>query len=85
MGKNKKKESSEKEVVSEDLVKIGQKLRQIRTERGYSSYESFAWDNDIPRMQYWRMEKGKNFTFTSLIKILDKLDISLKEFFEDFE
>ena len=68
------------------LGQIGAKLRKIRLERGYSSYESFAWEHDIPRMQYWRMEKGKNFTFVSLIKILDAMDMSLSEFFdEDFD
>ena len=67
----------------ERLKKIGAKLRRIRLERGYTSYESFAWDHELPRMQYWRMENGKNFTFVSLIKILDALEMPLSEFFDE--
>lgn len=65
------------------LIKIGNKLRQLRIEKGYTSYETFAFDFDIPRMQYWRMEKGKtNVTIKSLKKVLDIHGISFKDFFE---
>ncbi len=36
-------------------------------------------------MQYLRMEKGTNFQFESLLKIIDALEISLSEFFEEFK
>lgn len=76
--------SSKKKFTPEErLKKIGAKLRRIRLERGYTSYESFAWDHELPRMQYWRMENGKNFTFISLIKILDALEMPLSEFFDE--
>ncbi|MGE0562765.1 MAG: hypothetical protein AB7O47_13180 [Flavobacteriales bacterium] len=58
-------------------------MKQIRIEKGYTSYEQFAFDNDIPRVQYWRLETGTNFTINSLIKILDIHNISLKDFFKD--
>lgn len=65
------------------LIKIGNKLRQLRIEKGYTSYETFAFDYDIPRMQYWRMEKGKtNVTIKSLKKVLDIHGISFKDFFD---
>jgi hypothetical protein len=34
-------------------------------------------------MQYWRMEKGTNFQFESLLKILDSHQMSLAEFFAE--
>ncbi|MEE4196570.1 MAG: helix-turn-helix transcriptional regulator [Bacteroidales bacterium] len=69
----------------EILKKIGDKLRELRIQKGYSSYETFAFDNDLPRMQYWRIEKGEtNVTIKSLLKILNIHNTTLKDFFEDF-
>ncbi|MEM0931657.1 MAG: helix-turn-helix transcriptional regulator [Bacteroidota bacterium] len=65
------------------IIAIAKKLETIRIQKGYSSYENFAIEFGISRMQYWRMEKGTNFTFTSLLKILDAHKISLDEFFGD--
>lgn len=62
-------------------VLIGQKLKKLRIEKGYSSYENFAYENDLPRVQYWRMERGTNFTFKNLLKILEIHKITLSEFF----
>ena len=66
------------------ILQIAKKLEQLRKEKGYTSYENFAIEFGISRMQYWRMEKGSNFTFESFLKILDAHQISLAEFFEDF-
>lgn len=64
------------------MQKIAERLKQLRKEAGYTNYENFAWDNEIGRVQYWRMEKGANFTVVSLLKILDAHKISLEEFFK---
>ncbi len=66
------------------ILAIAQKLEKIRVEKGYTSYENFAIEHGISRMQYWRMEKGTNFTFASFLKILDAHGMSLSEFFEEF-
>ncbi|QOI98800.1 MAG: XRE family transcriptional regulator [Flammeovirgaceae bacterium] len=64
------------------LRQIGEQLTELRKQAGYSSYETFAYDHDLPRMQYWRMEKGKvNITIKSLLKILAIHKIGLAEFF----
>ncbi|MGQ3014857.1 MAG: helix-turn-helix domain-containing protein [Flavobacteriales bacterium] len=65
------------------LEKIGRKLKELRLEKGYVSAEFFAWEHKIPRVQYWRMEKGTNFTMSSLLKILDAHNMTLDEFFRD--
>ncbi len=67
------------------IIAISKKLKQMRIDAGYTSYENFAIDKGLKRMQYWRMEKGSNFTFTSFLKILDAYDICLSEFFKDFD
>lgn len=69
------------------LKAIGTRLKQIRIERGYKSYEAFALDHGLGRMQYWKMEKGEtNLTMRTLLKVLEIHQMSLKDFFaEGFE
>lgn len=73
---------NEDELLNLTLKQIGQRLADLRKQAGYSSYENFAYDHDLPRMQYWRIEKGKvNLTIRSLLRILDIHQVSLLEFF----
>lgn len=83
----KKKTSKKQDTVFESMMsQIAGKLKELRIQAGYTSYENFAWDNGINRMQYWKMEKGDtNFTMKSLHKVLLAHDISLSEFFKDFD
>jgi len=70
------------EPVEKILEDIGDRLRQLRKERGYSSAESFAYDHDLPRVHYWRIESGKvNVTIQSLHKILAIHRLTLEDFF----
>ncbi len=71
--------------MDERIVKIAERVRQLRKEKGYVSYDYFAWENKIPRVQYWRMEKGTNFTVKNLLRILDAHDMTLKEFFDGID
>ncbi len=65
------------------LTEIGQRLTELRKRKGYRSHESFAWDHDLPRAQYWRLEKGKaNFTIKTLVKVLAIHNLTLEEFFK---
>jgi len=69
---------------SKELKKIRERLEKLRIKKGYTSYESFAVDNGLSRMQYWRMEKGKtNLTMRSLIVVLKIHKVSLEDFFSD--
>ena len=80
----KKAEKNEK-ILDPRIIEISKKLKELRIEKGYTSYENFAIEHGISRMQYWRMEQGSNFTFQSLLKILDGHQVSLSEFFQDFD
>jgi transcriptional regulator with XRE-family HTH domain len=68
--------------VEKQLKKIGDKLKKLRIAKGYTSAETFAFDNDVNRVQYWRMEKGNNFTINSLMKILEVHKLTLEDFFK---
>ncbi len=67
------------------LLAIGKQIRQLRIEMGYSSAEIFAYEHNLNRVSYWRIEKGCNITMISLLKILDIHKISLSEFFKRTE
>lgn len=64
---------------------IGEHIKQLRLNAGYTSYETFAIDKGLDRKHYWRLEKGSNFTLNTLIRICDIHNISLKEFFKDID
>lgn len=73
--------NSEKEICKE----IGDKLKHLRLKNGYSSYENFAVEHELSRMQYWRIEKGlTNLTIRSLVKILNIHRVTLEDFFLNF-
>lgn len=81
MAKKKETEHTQ-EPTDPRFEKIAQKLKDLRVKAGYTSHENFAWDNDISRVQYWRIEKGKNITLETLFKVLDIHKITLEEFFK---
>lgn len=65
------------------IEKIGARIKQLRVEKGYTSYEKFAIEKEISRMQYWRYEKGEDMRLSSLLRVTQALDISLKDFFSE--
>jgi transcriptional regulator with XRE-family HTH domain len=77
-----KKKTEKSNKLDPRIMKISEKLEKMRIDKGYTSYENFAIEYGISRMQYWRMEKGTNFTLESLLKILDAHDTTLEEFFK---
>lgn len=63
--------------------KVGDRMKELRLERGYNSYEQFAFDHDIGRAQYGKYERGtEDLRLSSLYKILKKLNIPFEEFFK---
>ena len=68
---------------TEKLYQLGERLRHFRKMKGYTNYEHLAYDLGISRSQYGKYENGGNIKFSTLIKILDHLNISLKEFFDE--
>jgi transcriptional regulator with XRE-family HTH domain len=79
MGKNKKS------TPDEWIVLVSQRIKELRKEKGYTSYETFALDNGLDRKQYWRVENGSNITLRTLIKILEIHRINPSNFFKSLE
>ncbi len=71
--------------MDERILQIANHIKKMRIEKGYGSHEFFAWENNIPRVQYWRMEKGTNFTIRTFLRVLDAHKITMKEFFENID
>ena len=78
MGAKAKRRSEE-----EWIALVADKLKQLRKEKGYTSYETFALDNGLDRKQYWRIENGSNLTLKSILKILAIHNKDLSEFFKE--
>jgi transcriptional regulator with XRE-family HTH domain len=74
------------DITEDQLKKIGNRLRQLRKEKGYNNYEHFAFQHELNRAQYGRYENGANMSIKTLLKILTAFDMTLPEFFaEGFE
>lgn len=70
----------------DQITNLGERIKNLRKEKGYKSYELFAYQHEISRTQYGGYENGKDMRFSSLLRLLNALDISLEEFFsEGFE
>ncbi len=75
-------QDKKKDELDPRIKEMAAKIRELRIKKGYSNHETFAWDNEINRVQYWKVEKGSNITVKTLLKILDIHEISLSDFFK---
>ena len=76
--KNKPAKKPSKE---ETLKKLGERIKKFRIQKGYTSYEYFAYEHNISRAQFGRYERGEDLRFSSLLKVINALDITIEEFF----
>lgn len=67
------------------ICQVGIALRHLRVKAGYKSYEQFAFENKMSRIQYWKMENGNNFTIKSLINVLNIHNVELTVFFDSLK
>jgi len=67
-----------------ELRKVAQRFKELRISMGYSSQETFAFDKEINRVQYWRVEKGSNITLATFFKLLEIHKLTPEEFFKGF-
>jgi hypothetical protein len=76
-----KREKEEGPDIDADLKKLGARIKALRIAKGYTSHEIFAYEHKINRTQYGRYERGEDLRYSSLIKILHALDITVEDFF----
>jgi transcriptional regulator with XRE-family HTH domain len=74
--------SAKKEKPREVLL-LANRIKQLRKQAGYTSYEIFAYDHNITRSQWGRYERGEDIRFTSLVRICNMFRITLEEFFSE--
>ena len=86
MATTKKKAIKETDKATEKSLKnIGNKLKKLRKDAGYTNYENFAYEYDFNRVSYGRIESGANITLVTLLRVLAVHKISLKDFFIDLD
>jgi transcriptional regulator with XRE-family HTH domain len=81
--KDKKKSKKPELDIEDQLQKLGKRIKQLRIAKGYSNYESFAYENNIHRAQFGRYEKGQDLRFSTFIRLLNTFGISPKDFFSE--
>lgn len=67
----------------QEFQKLGDRIKQLRVKKGYTSYEIFAFENGINRAQFGRYERGEDLRYSSLLKVCDALGVTIKEFFNE--
>ena len=67
------------------LLKLSKRIKKARKERGFKSYELFAYDVEISRAGMSKYEAGTfdDIRMRTLLKIIDGLGMSPKEFFAE--
>jgi transcriptional regulator with XRE-family HTH domain len=68
---------------SESYKAVANRLKVLRKAHGYKNYEHIAFELNMSRSAYWRLESGVNFELKTLIKICELFKITLSDFFSD--
>lgn len=79
----KKKKSSSKDVVEKGITDLGSRFKQLRKKKEYTNYEIFAYEHGIGRSQYGKYEKGTDMQWSTIVKLIDKHGMTIKEFFSE--
>lgn len=53
--KTKKKDKHTPLTTEEALKKLGKRIKQLRIQKGYTSYEYFAYDHDMVPSTIWKI------------------------------
>ncbi len=76
-------EKPTKKKPSREVLKLANRIKQLRIEKGYTNYENFAFDHDLPRAQFGRYERGEDLRYSSLVKVAKAFGMTLEEFFSE--
>ncbi len=63
--------------------KLSNRIKTLRKNKGFTSYESFAYDIEVSRVGMSKYETGtfNDIQMRTLLKIIDGLEITPREFF----
>ena len=67
------------------LDQLSNRIKKVRKSKGFKSYELFAYDIEISRAGMSKYEAGTfdDIRMRTLLKIIDGLEMSPKEFFSE--
>ena len=81
----KKQVGKGKKPKSKEIALLAKRIKQLRQAKGYTSQETFAYDNDYTLSYYSRLERGEDLRFSSLVRVSKALGVTLEELFKGFE
>lgn len=81
MMKAQKKPVKIEKIPSEDIQKLANRIKSLRIAKGYKNYEIFAYEHELSRSQYGRYERGEDLRYSSLLKVVKALGLSMQDFF----
>lgn len=64
------------------LKRIAERLREVRRQKGHSSFEYFAYEYDLNKATVGKAETKGTVQLATLLKIMEILEISPEEFFK---
>jgi hypothetical protein len=64
--------------IKQKMKEIGLRVTKCRQQVG-SNYKKFATDHGINNMTLWRIEKGEDYKMSSLLQVLNAIDISIED------
>ncbi len=64
---------------------IGERIKQLRINAGYSSYAKFAIEHNLENKSVWRWENGRNYKLEILSQLAEIHGLTLEAFFEGIE
>lgn len=80
----KKKSDNEKPLDQEvELKKMAERLKSLRKKKGYSNMDIFAYEHGFGRAQYGRYENGQDLRYTTIVRLANCFEMSIKEFFSE--
>jgi transcriptional regulator with XRE-family HTH domain len=79
-----KKAAPVKKKKSKEVLLLAKRIKELRIKKGYTSQETFAYDNDYTLSYYSRLERGEDIRFNSLVRLSKALGVSLEELFKGF-
>lgn len=65
-----------------ELKAVSERLKELRKAKGFKNYEHIAYELEMSRSAYWRLESGENFSLKTLVKVCKLLGVTMEEFFE---
>jgi transcriptional regulator with XRE-family HTH domain len=67
----------------EELKKFAERLKSLRKRKGYSNMDIFAYEHGFGRAQYGRYEKGQDLRYSTIVRLANCFELSIKDFFAE--